>query len=80
MKQFIENLIYVQVKRLITLAVGVAVGAGVFTATEGDAQATAITAVLSQFVLSVFYWAYDKYVKDNLLKLLGLAVKDAVAK
>ena len=77
MKQFIDNIVFVQVKRAVTLGIGLLVGAGVFSATEGDAQTTAVTAVLAQLALGVVYWAYDKFVKPHVLKLLGLAIADA---
>lgn len=80
MQKFIENIVYVQVKRAVTLGIGFLVGAGVFSATEGDAQTAAVTAVVAQLALSVVYWAYDKWVKPHVLKLLGLAVADAVTK
>lgn len=78
MQKFIENLVFVQVKRAVTLGIGFLVGAGVFSATEGDAQTAALTAVVAQLALGVVYWAYDKFIKPHILKLLGLAVVDAV--
>ncbi len=76
---FIANVVGVQVKRAVTLGIGVLVGAGYLTVSQGDAQGAAITAAVSQLVLTVAYAAYDKFLKPHILKLLGLAVSDAVS-
>lgn len=75
---FIANVVGVQVKRAVTLGIGVLVGAGYLTAAQGDVQGAALAAALSQLVLTVVYALYDKFVKPHVLKLLGLVVADVV--
>jgi len=72
-KDYLVNVVGTQIKRAVTLGIGFLVGAGILSATDGDAQGAAIAAVLSQFALTIVYALYDRFVKEYLLKLLGAA-------
>ncbi len=69
--QAFSEFIGAQVKRAVTLGIGVLVGAGYLSVSDGDAQGAALSAVLAQIVLSVAYAAYDKFVKEQLARVIA---------
>lgn len=71
MKELFIGFVGAQLKRGITLGIGILVGAGYLTGLQADAWTSTLVAFASQIVLTVTYKLYDTYAKDWVLKFLS---------
>lgn len=79
MQKFLTEVVGTLVKRYITLGVGYLVASGLVPEAVASQLGPQLEFVVTGLVLTVVYGLYDKFLKPHALKLLSLAVKDAIA-